>query len=105
MTRQTTHLLGQSSESPYSFLLLFSLLTLIYIGIWKESSLPIFIMVRLSLVASLFAAVASAVTVEQIGNKKGTTRLPGAYIFEFEDESVCFHVESVNWLSGNPNSL
>ncbi|KAH8738208.1 peptidase S8/S53 domain-containing protein [Ilyonectria robusta] len=44
-------------------------------------------MVRLSLVASLFAAVASAVTVEQIGNKKGTTRLPGAYIFEFEDES------------------
>ncbi|KAF7556825.1 hypothetical protein G7Z17_g1136 [Cylindrodendrum hubeiense] len=44
-------------------------------------------MVRLSLVASLFAAVASAVTVEQIGNKKGTTRLPGAYIFEFEDDS------------------
>ncbi|KAH7162210.1 peptidase S8/S53 domain-containing protein [Dactylonectria estremocensis] len=55
-------------------------------------------MVRLGLVASLFAAAVGAVTVEQMGNKvkKGPTRLPGAYIFEFEDESdrTDFYVKS-----------
>ncbi|KAK7408332.1 hypothetical protein QQX98_009480 [Neonectria punicea] len=44
-------------------------------------------MVRLSLVASLFAAVASAVNMDKVTSKKTIARLPGAYIFEFEDDN------------------
>ncbi|KAH6898227.1 peptidase S8/S53 domain-containing protein [Thelonectria olida] len=44
-------------------------------------------MVRLGLVVSLFAAVASAVSMDKVKAKKGFNRLPGAYIFEFDDES------------------
>lgn len=48
------------------------------------------IMVRFSLVTSLFAAAASAVNIDTINIAKKTTysRLPGAYIFEFEDDNV-----------------
>lgn len=45
-------------------------------------------MVRLGLVASLFAALASAVSMDRVKAKQGFNRLPGAYIFEFDDESV-----------------
>ncbi|KAM0436627.1 hypothetical protein ACHAPT_002335 [Fusarium lateritium] len=42
---------------------------------------------RLGLLVSLFAAAASAVDIEHIGIKKTSSRLPGAYIFEFEDDN------------------
>lgn len=43
-------------------------------------------MVRLSVVAALFAAVANAVDFNKVS--EGYGRLPGAYIFEFEDDHV-----------------
>lgn len=46
------------------------------------------IMVRLSVVAALFAAVASAVDFDKLSVTKGHSRLPGAYIFEFEEDHV-----------------
>ncbi|KAJ4268870.1 hypothetical protein NW762_002941 [Fusarium torreyae] len=45
-------------------------------------------MVRLSLVA-LFAAAANAVDFNKLAIKKGHSRLPGAYIFEFEENHDC----------------
>ncbi|KAM5351133.1 hypothetical protein ACJ41O_003856 [Fusarium nematophilum] len=44
-------------------------------------------MVRFSLVASLLAAAVTAVDMEQISRTKPYSRLPGAYIFEFEDDN------------------
>lgn len=44
-------------------------------------------MVRLSVVAALFAAVANAVDFNKVS--EGYGRLPGAYIFEFEDDHDC----------------
>ncbi|KAM0482670.1 hypothetical protein ACHAP7_004170 [Fusarium lateritium] len=46
-------------------------------------------MVRLSVVAALFAAVASAVDFDKLPIQKGHSRLPGAYIFEFEEDHDC----------------
>ncbi|KAG5661446.1 hypothetical protein KAF25_005568 [Fusarium avenaceum] len=46
-------------------------------------------MVRLSVVAALFAAVASAVDFDKLSVTKGHSRLPGAYIFEFEEDHDC----------------
>ncbi|KAF9781470.1 hypothetical protein IL306_013467 [Fusarium sp. DS 682] len=46
-------------------------------------------MVRLSIVASLYAAVVSAVDFDKIAVGKGHSRLPGAYIFEFEENHDC----------------
>jgi hypothetical protein len=48
-------------------------------------------MVRLSVVAALFAAVASAVDFDKLSVTKGHSRLPGAYIFEFEEDHVCIN--------------
>lgn len=45
-------------------------------------------MVRLSIVAALYAAVVSAVDFDKIAVGKGHSRLPGAYIFEFEENHV-----------------
>lgn len=45
-------------------------------------------MVRLSIVAALYAAVANAVDFDKIAVGKGHSRLPGAYIFEFEENHV-----------------
>ncbi|KAJ3469456.1 hypothetical protein MRS44_003521 [Fusarium solani] len=44
---------------------------------------------RLYSLVWLFAAAASAVDIKHIGNKKTSSRLPGAYIFEFEDDNDC----------------
>ncbi|KAF4975033.1 hypothetical protein FZEAL_8132 [Fusarium zealandicum] len=46
-------------------------------------------MVHFSLVAALFAAAACAVDIDSIGKKMPYGRLPGAYIFEFEDDHDC----------------
>nr|CEG04950.1 unnamed protein product [Fusarium clavum] len=46
-------------------------------------------MVRLSVAAALFAAAANAVDFDKISVTKGPGRLPGAYIFEFEDDHDC----------------
>ncbi|KAG8665486.1 hypothetical protein FPOAC2_10561 [Fusarium poae] len=46
-------------------------------------------MVRLSVVAALFAAVANAVDLDKVAVNKGYGRLPGAYIFEFEEDHDC----------------
>ncbi|CZR40312.1 putative subtilisin-like serine protease [Fusarium proliferatum ET1] len=46
-------------------------------------------MVRLSIVAALYAAVANAVDFDKIAVGKGHSRLPGAYIFEFEENHDC----------------
>ncbi|KAF4456012.1 putative subtilisin-like serine protease [Fusarium austroafricanum] len=46
-------------------------------------------MVRLSAVVALFAAVVSAVDFDKISVGKGKSRLPGAYIFEFEEDHDC----------------
>jgi hypothetical protein len=45
-------------------------------------------MVRFSLVTALCAAVVSAVDFDKIAVGKGHSRLPGAYIFEFEENHV-----------------
>ncbi|KAK2935390.1 Peptidase S8, subtilisin-related [Fusarium oxysporum f. sp. vasinfectum] len=46
-------------------------------------------MVRLSIVAALYAVVVSAVDFDKIAVGKGHSRLPGAYIFEFEENHDC----------------
>ncbi|KAH7007519.1 peptidase S8/S53 domain-containing protein [Ilyonectria destructans] len=44
-------------------------------------------MVRLSLAACLFAGLSSAVQLDNTETKQASSRLPGAYIVEFEDDS------------------
>ena len=52
-------------------------------------------MVRSTLLLTLATAVSTAFGIEKVGtNKAGSSRVPGAYIFEFEDDHVCAHIMS-----------